>query len=156
MLRIIAEVKKLKSQSQKIKLSYEVRKDFLWWEKFMSVFNGVHLLTPSNPSEQISGDACPMGYGVWNPGQKQYFSSKFPLKLQDPQVPIHIKEFICIILAVKAWGKEWAGKTVQIFCDNDAVCDVISYLKPKDAQLQKYLREFLYWVCIYNFSPIVS
>ena len=73
-LRIIAEVKKLKFQSQKITLSHEVRKDFLWWLKFMSAFNGVHLLIPSNPSEQISGDACPIGYRVWNPSLKQYFS----------------------------------------------------------------------------------
>ena len=145
-LRIIAEVKKLKLQTQKITLSYDIRKDFLWWDKFLCVFNGVHLLVPSNPSEQISGDACPMGYGIWNPGLSQYFSSKFPFYLQDPQIPIHIKEFICLILATKAWGKFWAGKTVQIFCDNDSVCDVICYLKPKDPEMQKYLREFLHWV----------
>ena len=59
-------------------------------------------------------------------------------------------------MAVKTWGKNWSEKTIQIFCDNDAVCDVIFYLKPKDPQMQIYLREFLYWVCIYNFHPVVS
>ena len=122
----------------------------------MTVFNGTHLLVPSNPSVQISGDACPIGYGIWNPHLCQYFSSKFPHHLQDPQIPIHIKEFICLILATKAWGENWAGNTVQIFCDNDAVCNVVLYLKPKDQSMQKYLREFLYWVCKYNFHPIVS
>ena len=122
----------------------------------MIEFNGVHILVPSDPTVQISGDACPMGYGIWNPGLCQYFSSKFPLYLQDAQIPIHVKEFICIILATKAWGKDWAGKTVQIFCDNDAVCDVILYLKPKDFKMQVYLREFLFWVCKYNFHPIVT
>ena len=34
--------------------------------------------------------------------------------------------------------------------------DVIFYLKPKDQMLQVYLREFLYWVCHFNFHPIVS
>merc|ERR1711954_240925 len=97
-----------------------------------------------------------MGYGIWNPVLSEYFSAKFPLHLQDPQIPIHIKEFICLILATKAWGKFWAGKTVQIFCDNDSVCNVICYLKPKDPEMQKYLREFLHWVCIFNFHPIVS
>ena len=33
-MRIIAEVKKLKYQSQKVKLSLDVRKDFLWWDTF--------------------------------------------------------------------------------------------------------------------------
>ena len=154
--RIIAETKKFKYQTQKITLSEAVRKDFLWWQKFMSIFNGVHLLVNSEPSEQISGDACPMGYGIWNPNSNEYFSSKFPIYLQDPQIAIHIKEFICIILAIKKWGHSWAGKTVQIFCDNDAVCDVIFYLKPKDPEMQLYLREFLYWVCTFNFHPIVS
>ena len=155
-LRIIAEIKKLKFQTQKITFSHEVRKDFLWWQKFMAVFNGTHLLVPNSTSNQISGDACPMGYGIWNPDLCQYFSAKFPLNLQDPQIPIHIKEFVCLILATKAWGKNWAGKTVQLFCDNDSVCDVIFYLKPKDPKMQVYLREFLYWVCLYNFHPIVS
>ena len=59
-------------------------------------------------------------------------------------------------MAVKQWGHNWAGKTVQIFSDNDSVCDVIFYLKPKDQQMQIYLREFLYWVCCYNFNPVVS
>ena len=59
-------------------------------------------------------------------------------------------------MAVKTWGKNWSGKTIQIFCDNDAVCDVILYLKPKDANMQVHLREFLFWVCKYNFHPIIS
>ena len=42
----------------------------------------------------------------------------------------------------------------MIFCDNDSVCDVITYLKPKDKEMQKYLREFLYRR--YNFRPVVS
>ena len=97
-----------------------------------------------------------MGEGVLNPSVSEYFSSKFPFHLQDPLIPIHIKEFICLIIAVKQWGRNWAGKTVQFFCDNDAVCDVISYLKPKDSNMQIYLREFLFWVCYYNFHPIVT
>ena len=59
-------------------------------------------------------------------------------------------------MAVKTWGKFWCGKTVQIFCDNDSVCDVIHYLKPKNPDMQIYLREFLFWVCKYNFHPLVS
>ena len=155
-LRIIAEVKKLKSQNQKTTLSSSIRKDFLWWETYMNEFNGIHLLVPNLISEQISGDACPMGFGCWYPNQKEYFSSRFPKSLQDPKIPIHLKEFICIILAVKVWGHLWAGKRVSIFCDNDSVCDVICYLKPKAENMQMYLREFLFWVCFFNFVPVVS
>ena len=59
-------------------------------------------------------------------------------------------------MAVKVWGHLWAGKKIVIFCDNDSVCDVITYLKPKDDRMQMYLREFLYWVCLFNFYPTVS
>ena len=113
----------------------------------MSVFSGIYLIIPEIIVEQISGDACPQGYGCWYPNQQEYFSSKFPKHLQDPQIPIHLKEFLCVILATKTWGHLWAGKQVQIFCDNDSVCDVITYMKPKDEKMQIYLREFLYWVC---------
>ena len=113
--RIIAEVKKLKQQSQKTTLSNSIRKDFLWWETYMSVFNGIHLIVPEIISEQVAGDACPQGFGCWYPNYQQYFSSKFPHHLQDPQVAIHLKEFICIILAAKTWGRLWADKQVWIF-----------------------------------------
>ena len=63
---------------------------------------------------------------------------------------------MCLIIAAKVWGKTWAGMRVEIFCDNDSVCDVVTHLKPKDNQMQKHLREFLYWVCLYNFQPVVS
>ena len=122
----------------------------------MVKFNGVQLLIPDFSTEQISGDACPMGYGIWNPQTSEYFSSKFPLYFQDPSITIHIKEFICLIIAAKKWGPIWAGKKIQIYCDNDAVCDTVFYLKPKDQSMQQYLREFLFWVCFYNFHPIVS
>ena len=89
-------------------------------------------MVPDFISEQIAGDACPSGLGCWYPNQQQYFSSEFPSFLKDPQIPIHLKEFICIILATKFWGPLWSGKRVQIYCDNDSVCDVITYLKPKD------------------------
>ena len=61
-----------------------------------------------------------------------------------------------MILSAKVWGQYWTGKQVRIYCDNDSVCDVVTNLKPKDPQMQRYLREFLYWVCLYNFQPIVS
>ena len=155
-LRIIAEVKRLTAQKQKTTLSLEIRKDFLWWYHYMLVFNGVELMIPNSVAVQVAGDACPMGMGSWNPDLEEYFSRKFPLHLMDPQIPIHIKEFICVIMAVKLWGPQWAGKQCEIFCDNDSVCDVITYLKPRDPEMQRYLREFLYWVCHFNFRPVVS
>ena len=81
---------------------------------------------------------------------------RFPLHLQDIAIPIHLKEFMCIIIAAKKWGSLWQGQQIQLFCDNDAVVDVITHMKPKDGRMQSYLREFLFLVCKFKFNPIVS
>ena len=36
------------------------------------------------------------------------------------------------------------------------MCDVITNLKPKNQKMQEHLREFLYWVCRFNFEPVIS
>ena len=76
---------------------------------------------------------------------------KFPEYMCSSDTPIHIKEFIVVVLCIRLWGPNWAGHRVAIYCDNDSVCDTCVYQKPKDLALQKLLREYLYWVCKFNF-----
>ena len=72
------------------------------------------------------------------------------------ETAIHIKEFIVVILSIRLWGSNWAGQRIMIFCDNEAVCDTCCFQKPKDIKMQQLLREFLFWVCKYNFSPVLQ
>ena len=60
-----------------------------------------------------------------------------------------------VILAAKVWGPKWSGKRIGIYCDNEAVCKSIIYQKPKDPELQRCLREFLFYVCKFKFQPII-
>ena len=113
--RVINEIKPLKSQKQKVKLSPDVKKDFIWWFEYMTVFNGVQLMIPSFVSLQMVGDACPQGMGCYSPTMNAYFSCKFPLNYQDTSIPIHLKEFMCIIISVKKWGHLWQGQQIQFF-----------------------------------------
>ena len=78
----------------------------------------------------------------------------FPDFLKDD--PIHLKEFYVVLISVRVWGPEWSRKKVIIRCDNDAVCDTITFQKPSDAKLQACLRELLFWQCRYNFSLSVQ
>ena len=153
--RIIAEVRKLKKQSDKTTLSREIRKDFLWWENFIDVFSGVEIIPAPTASLAVYGDACVQGGGSWYPAVGEYFSMLFPDYMCSPDTPIHIKEFVIVILCVRLWGEQWSGQRIVIYCDNDSVCDTCCYQKPKDLKMQQLLREFLYWVCKYNFFPIV-
>ena len=153
--RIISEQKGLKAQKQKKTLSTDLRKDLLWWKTFLDVFNGVELIIPETVSCNVLGDATLSGAGAWNEVQKQFWSCKFPRAMQSPDVPIHLKEFYTVIIQVKIWGHLWAGKRVAIHCDNVAVVESISHLKPKDAEMQKCLREFLFLVTTYKFEPVM-
>jgi hypothetical protein len=65
--RIIAEKRKLTKQSDKTTLSRDIRKDFLWWAKYMELFSGVELIPPTTVSLAVLGDTCPQGGGSWNP-----------------------------------------------------------------------------------------
>ena len=133
-----------------------MRKDFLWWERFLEEFSGVELIPPISVCQSVLGDAYPQGGGSWNPVKNEYFSMRFPEYMCSPDTPIHIKEFIIVLLCVRMWGQHWAGQRIMIFCDNDAVCDTCTYQKPSDLQMQQLLREFLFWVCKYNFYPVLE
>ena len=121
----------------------------------MDVFNGVELLIPDTVYCNILGDATLAGGGTWNEMEKEFISRMFPVHLQGAAIYIHLKEFWMVILAVKVWGSKWTGRRIGIYCDNEAVCKSIIYQKPKDLELQRCLRELLYYVCKYKFQPII-
>ena len=154
--RIICEIRKLTSQNAKTTLSRDIRKDFLWWEMYIEEFSGVQMITPISVCQSVLGDAYPQGGGSWNPVLNQYFSMSFPQYLHSSDTPIHVKEFVIVLLSIRMWGKFWAGQRIVIFCDNDAVCDVCTYQKPNNLEMQQLLREFLFWVCRYNFFPVLQ
>jgi hypothetical protein len=122
----------------------------------LKTFNGIELIEDSDwldiDDMAICGDACPSSGGAYN--QDEFFCRDFPIFLKEE--PIHIKEFLIVLVSVKLWGHLWARKKIIIRCDNDAVCDTIYYQKPTDEKLQACLRELLYWQCRYNFSLAVQ
>ena len=152
--RIISILKGLRSQMQKITLSQEIKKDFLWWSEFLPVFNGVELLIPDTVFCSVLGDATLHGGGSWNEKEKEFFSRQFPLHLKSHKIYIHIKEFLIAIVATKLWGHLWEGKRVAIYCDNEAVVKTMVYEKPQDTDLQKCLREMLFYACKFHFQPV--
>ena len=149
----------------KVKLSDEARKDLKWWDSFLDHFNGVQMIIEEDlfplelsqlldrPFDVYAGDATPMGGGGFY--GKQYWSRMLPRELQDPSIPIHLKEFWTLIVSSKLWGKDWTGRAVTLFCDNIAVVDTINHKKPKDPALLSLLREFLYISVTYKFIPVV-
>ena len=149
----------------KVKLTDESRKDLRWWNRYLDHFNGVQLIVDEDPFlleldqmldrpfEVCAGDATPTGGGAWY--GNQYWSRQLPIENQDPNIGIHIKEFWVVIASSRLWGDDWSGRSITIFCDNDAVVDTINHRKPKDTLLLSMLREFLYVVVTKKFFPVV-
>ena len=149
----------------KVKLSADSRKDLKWWSRYLEHFNGIQMIVEEDPflldlsqlldtpHDVYAGDATPMGGGGWH-GQ-QYWSRMFPRHLQDPALPIHVKEFWTLVVSAKLWGESWTGRAVTLFCDNDAVVDTLNHKKPKDPSLLSLLREFFFIAVTYKFIPVV-
>ena len=165
--RLLNQLRTMSGQAErfKVKLSDESRKDLKWWQRYLDHFNGIQMIVNEDtftleleqmldqPFDLCAGDATPTGCGAWY--GTQYWCRQFPLELQDVEVPIHLKEFWCIIVSARLWGSAWSGRSVTIFCDNDAVVDSITYRKPKDMKLLSLLREFLFLVVTLKFFPTV-
>ena len=150
---------------KKVKFLKESKKDVKWWAEYLEHFNGVTMIVNEDPIpltyEQLldspytlcAGDATPSGGGAWH--GSEYWCGELPAWLLDPAIPIHLKEFWVMIVSAKVWGESWTGKTITLFCDNDAVCDTVTYRKPRDQALLSLLREFLYLVVTRKFFPVV-
>ena len=92
----------------------EARKDLKWWDRFLDHFNGVQMIFDEDPFplelgqlldrpfDVYAGDATPMGGGGFY--GKRYWSRMLPRDLQDPALPIHVKEFIVLIVSRQALG----------------------------------------------------
>ena len=100
-----------KPDNKKVKLWDETRKDITWWATYMEHYNGVEVIANEDPIqlsyEQLldkphdicAGDATPVGGGAWH--GYEYWCGLLPLVLQDPQTPIHVKEFWVLIISAK-------------------------------------------------------
>ena len=165
--RLLSQLRTMSNlkEGKKVKLLDESKKDILWWNNFLDKFNGISMIVNEDPIplsfEQLlddphslcAGDATPTGGGAWH--GREYWCGTLPLLLQDPQVPIHLKEFWVLIVSAKQWGDTWTGKTIVLYCDNDSVVDTIVFKKPRDTALLSLLREFLYVVVTKKFFPVV-
>ena len=166
MARLLTQLKSMHTLTdhKKVPLSAECKEDIQWWNRYLRKFNGTELIYPDDPLnltlDQLletsaivnCGDAQPMGGGSYC--GNEYWSRPFPRWLQDPQIPIHLKEFYVLLVSAWLWGDGWRGKLVYIFCDNTAVVESLEKQKPKDPKLQELVREFLFVVCTRGFTPV--
>ena len=108
----------------------------------MEKYNGVSYI-PSQiwiePDVSFSTDSCLSGCG--GICGVEYFHKSYPQIIVDMDLPIHALEMLAVLVAVRFWGKTCVGGKIQIYCDNDAVVQVLNSSKTKDDFMGSCLRE---------------
>jgi hypothetical protein len=131
----------------------DVKKDLLWWPKFLPGYKGVSIMSLENwssPDEDLSSDTCLDGFGAIS--SNQFVHALFPSFSKENQLHINCLELLAIVIATKIWGHKIKGKQILIFCDNEASVYVTNSGSTKDTFMQNCLRELCYIEAIYQFE----
>ena len=132
-----------------IRLSESSRSDIHWWNTFLSSWNGISMLPPSQPQVSIESDASG-AWGcatIWN---SHFFQIQWPETWQASNIAA--KELLPIVVAAATWGAQWAGNLVLCLCDNAAVVAVINTGSCRDTHLMQMMRCLFFYAAHYHFS----
>lgn len=134
-------------------IPHYVKKDLIWWNNFLPLYNGISMMEYENwskPDAIFSSDSCLTGCGgFWN---GFYFHTQFPAEILEKHFHISVLEMLAVIIALKLWGARFKGLRIVIYCDNKSVCDIISSGKSRSEPLQDCLREICYLASIHQFE----
>ena len=112
----------------RIQLTQDFFRDIQWFLKFLPTFNGITFFRKS-PILRLGSlhlDACLSGLGaIWN---HRVYSTPIP----NFTLGIGHLEMWNIVIALRMWGHLWRRFSIQIFCDNLAVVQVMNTHKTKD------------------------
>ena len=141
------------SRHKQVQIPNFVKKDVMWWYKFLPIYNGVSLMLYEEwcePDEICSSDSSLQGCGgFW---QGKYFHTAFPEKFHNDQFHITILEMFAVIICLKLWGCNFKGKRIQMFCDNQSICQVVNSGKARAEILQDCLREIAFLAAVHEFQ----
>ncbi|KAI8490971.1 hypothetical protein Bbelb_313900 [Branchiostoma belcheri] len=141
--RMLEVLRSVRRSHHRIRLSRDFKLDVRWWRRFMTLFNGVSLLTPDiycAPDEVVATDACLTGCGGICNGE--FFHSRFPTAvLEQYGAKIHVLEMLTIVVAARKWGPGWRGSRIVINCDNMACVYVLNSGRSRDKDLLHSARE---------------
>lgn len=134
-------------------IPHYVKKDLIWWNNFLPLYNGISMMEYENwskPDAIFSSDSClTVCGGFWN---GFYFHTQFPAEILEKHFHISVLEMLAVIIALKLWGARFKGLRIVIYCDNKSVCDIISSGKSRSEPLQDCLREICYLASIHEFE----
>ena len=151
--RLLDALRSMSSSQKSLNLSEAFRKDLRWWSRFVDIFNGVSYIPPliwAEPDVTFSTDSCLTGCG--GICGYEYFHASFPEVIKSQGLPIHKLEMLAVLVGIRLWGSHCQGQKIRIYCDNQAVVQVINSSKTKDSFMGTCLRELWFEVSRFRFQ----
>ena len=121
---------------QIISLTPEFKRDLNWFCQFTKVFNGTAFFHHTHHHGRIELDASLQGLGA-NFNNEVY---AIPIVKKYNHFGIVHLEMLNIMVAIRVWAQQWAGKTIIIVCDNEAVVSVLNSGRTRDMILAAISR----------------
>ena len=92
-----------------------VKKDLIWWSRFLPIYNGVSMMLYeewSSPDAVFSSDSCLQGCGGFWKGA--FFHSQFSREILEKNLHITALEVLSILVCLRLWGKNFKGQRILV------------------------------------------
>ena len=150
----------------KKKLSKEVREEIKCWIKRRGIttkrswlnldYDVVKVIKKGDHGSgdlRIATDASNYAAGIVIDGFE--IPTKFYWKGDQAKLPIHVKEGLAILEALKQSGGKFAGKTILLECDNIAVVTTFKF-GAKDPKLCRVIKEIHMLALKFNYNLVIE
>lgn len=140
-----------------IRINRVARSDIEWWFQFCVRWNGIAMMRSvgnAPTSAEVTSDASGnRGCGAFSG------SNWFMLQWSESYKDVHIsaKELVPVVVAgVIIWGRDWRGKTVQVWCDNIAAVSAVNYGTSKNQDVMHLARCLAFVKAKWDFELIAN
>ena len=133
---------------KKILLTKEFFLDHGWFGEFLTHYNGVTYCDQTNCHSHIHLDPFLTGLGA------VFQNMIYSLPLPKGYMGYNIIQLVIlnIVVACKVWANHWYNKRIKIWCENQAVVEVLKTGRYKDNILAVCPRNIWLISAIYNFQ----
>lgn len=140
--RLIALTRKVHKPHHYVPISVGARHDAAMWRTFLTAFNGVSIMLPSEwlstDTIQLYTDSSALtGYGAYFAGN--WFNGVWSEDVSE--LSMAVLELFPIALALATWADFLRNKKLVIFSDNQAVTEVINSQSSRCGKLMFLLRK---------------
>lgn len=147
--RLLERLRSVKHARHHINLNSDVKKDILWFLKFMEYYNGVSVIPESlwsQPDQIIATDACLEGIGglCYQVESVQVFKCKIPSLWQGCH--ISVLELLAVFVALQLWSEFCVNKRLLIKSDNSSTVSLLNSGKCRDLKMLSLARN-IWLIC---------